>query len=73
MHFGLGVQVLNKWITSTPLFAGQGSLAAYLPDQDLAVAIVTAAGPSSQVNTNDAQAIFKTLTTQLTPDHVPPN
>jgi len=73
MHFGLGVQVLNGWITSTPLFAGQGSLTAYLPDQDLAIAIITVASASSKVNTNDAQAIFKTLTTQLTPDHVPPN
>jgi len=73
MHFGLGVQVLNGWITSTPLFAGQGSLTAYLPDQDLAVAIITVAGQTSQVNANDAQAIWKTLTTQLTPDHVPPN
>jgi D-alanyl-D-alanine carboxypeptidase len=71
-HYGLGVIVQNGWIFQTPLFAGQGSLHAYLPDQDLAVAIVAVTGANSTVGVNHAQEIWKILTNKVTPDHAIP-
>lgn len=72
MHYGLGVIVQSGWIFQTPLFAGQGSLHAYLPDQDLAVAIVAVTGAESKVGANHAQDIWKILTNELSPDHAVP-
>jgi CubicO group peptidase (beta-lactamase class C family) len=71
-HYALGVIVQNGWLFQTPLFAGQGSLHAYLPEQDLAVAIVAVTGATSKVGANHAQEIWQTLTGQLTPDHAVP-
>ena len=71
-HYALGVLVTNGWIIQNPLFAGQGGLHAYLPHQDLAIAIVTVAGPNSQPNVNDARGIWEVLTTKITATGVPP-
>lgn len=70
-HYALGVVLLNGWIIQNPLFAGQGGLHAYLPEQDIAVAIISVAGQRSEPNVNDARAIWKILAAKITPGHVP--
>lgn len=70
--YALGVLVLNDWIVQTPLFGGQGSVHAYLPDDDLAVAMVAVTGKESEADVNHAQAIWTAIAAEVTPDHRPP-
>jgi len=70
-YYGLGVIIMSDWIVQTPMFGGQGSVHAYLPSEDLAVAIVAVTGQNSKPNTNYAQQIWQSITTELTPKHVP--
>lgn len=39
--YGLGIVINHNWLLQNPLFAGCGSVAAYLPSRKLAVAIAT--------------------------------
>lgn len=58
--YGLGVLLLNGWITQTMNFAGQGGSIGYLPDKKVAVAVVTTytaaafAADGSYANASDA-------------------
>jgi CubicO group peptidase (beta-lactamase class C family) len=67
-YFALGVLVAGRWIIQTPAFTGFSGLHAYLPDEDLAIAIV-ASGPQG---TNHARNIFVAAAPVLSPDHLPP-
>jgi CubicO group peptidase (beta-lactamase class C family) len=70
-HYGLGVIVRNGWIHQTPLFGGAGGVHAYLPSEDLAVAMVAVTGQGSEVGVNHAQRIWQSIAGELTPDAVP--
>jgi D-alanyl-D-alanine carboxypeptidase len=70
-YYGLGVIIMSDWIVQTPMFGGQGGVHAYLPSEDLAVAIVAVTGQNSKPNTNYAQQIWQSIATELTPDNVP--
>ena len=72
VHFGLGVIVVSDWIAQTPLFGGQGTIHAYLPEEDLAVAIVAVTGQESEPNVNHAQEMWTRITQAVTPENVPP-
>ncbi|MCP4434682.1 MAG: beta-lactamase family protein [Actinomycetia bacterium] len=72
VFYGLGVISISDWIVQTPLFGGMGAVHAYLPEADLAVAIVTVAGQASEVDENYAMGIWKSIAEELTPEHVPP-
>jgi CubicO group peptidase (beta-lactamase class C family) len=39
--YGLGVVLSGPWILQNPLFAGTGSIEAYLPSREIAIAVVT--------------------------------
>ena len=71
IHFGLGVVVVDDWIVQTPMFAGQGTIHAYLPAEDLAVAIVAVAGLTSDPEVNHAQQMWSVIAAELFPDHAP--
>jgi len=71
IYYALGVIVMSDWVVQTPLFGGAGAVHAYLPQEDLAVAIVAVTGQGSEVDVNYAQQIWGAIATDLTPDNVP--
>ncbi len=71
LFYGLGVLVMQDWIVQRPLFGGMGAVQAYLPAQDLSVAVVATAGPDTEVGANEAQPIWISIAEALTPDAVP--
>lgn len=70
-YYGLGVIVWSDWVAQTPLFGGAGAVHAYLPEQDLAVAIVAVQGQDSEPGVNYAVPIWQALAEALAPEHVP--
>jgi D-alanyl-D-alanine carboxypeptidase len=71
LYYGLGVIVWSDWIVQTPLFGGAGAVHAYLPQEDLAVAIVAVTGQDSEVGINYGQQIWAAIASELTPENVP--
>lgn len=70
-YYALGVIVMGGWIVQTPLFGGAGAVHAYLPEADLAVAVVAVTGQGSEVGRNHSTGIWRSIATELAPDHVP--
>lgn len=69
-YYGLGVIVSNGWILQNPLFHGYAGLMAYLPEQDIAVAIFcTRSSAAGADDENVSFSIFKQLTERFTPNH----
>lgn len=71
-YYGLGVIVRAGWIQQAPLFGGAGGVHAYLPEEDLAVALLAVTGAGSTPNTNYAAKIWTSIAEALTPEHIPP-
>jgi CubicO group peptidase (beta-lactamase class C family) len=71
VFYGLGVISSHGWIYQSPLFAGAGGVAAYLPDQDLTVAVLAVAGKDTEPGANVATEIWQAIARQLSPDHIP--
>ncbi|MFF1303499.1 hypothetical protein [Streptomyces sp. NPDC058307] len=46
-HFGLGFLVVNGWILSNPSFSGYPGMQAYLPKQQLSIAVSVTTAPKS--------------------------
>ena len=68
MYLGLGVTVAGDWIIQTPSFTGFAAVQAYLPSQDLSIALANSLGPDGDVGTNASVAILAELARQLTPE-----
>ena len=76
LGYGLGVFRYRDWIAAQPLFAGLGSVAAYLPSQRVSVAVVAALGegsfsPEGQGN-NYSKALFSQIAAIVAPKYPPP-
>jgi hypothetical protein len=54
-----------------PSFAGTSGIAAYLPADDLTVALLAVAGKQTTAGASVASTIWTELATELTPDHIP--
>jgi CubicO group peptidase (beta-lactamase class C family) len=70
-YYGLGVIVWSDWVAQTPLFGGAGAVHAYLPDEELAIALVAVQGKDSEPGTNHAVPMWQSIAAELTPEHVP--
>jgi len=72
--YGLGVVLVNGWITQTMNFAGQGGSMGYLPDEEIAVAVITTYTPSAFAPdgsyANASEAVMAEVTAAVT-DHAP--
>jgi CubicO group peptidase (beta-lactamase class C family) len=68
-HYGVGIQVINTWIVQNPSFSGYFAIQAYLPSQQLSIAVNTTDGPAATPNTNYAQTIAESIAAYLAPDH----
>lgn len=70
-YYALGTIVWSGWVTQSPLFGGFSGLHAYLPEEELAVAIVAVAGQDSEVGRNEAVPLWMAVAEELAPEHVP--
>lgn len=77
LGYGLGVVLNGGWILRNPLFAGYGSVEAYLPAKKIAIAIATTFGEMSfdEQGTNRfaraSYALFAAIGASLAPDAAP--
>ncbi len=71
-HYGMGVVVLNDWVSQHPLFFGYSASMAYLPSERLAIAVSTTQNPGS-VDGHTAHTIVQRIAAALTPDHPIPD
>ena len=70
VYYALGVRVANGWVAQAPLFGGAGGVHAYLPEEDLAIAIQASVGPDTPEDLgNPAEAIWADLAEALAPEH----
>ncbi|MCH0563501.1 MULTISPECIES: serine hydrolase [unclassified Streptomyces] len=67
-HFGLGMVVRDGWIFQNPRFSGYGAVMAYLPEEDLAIAVAATDGPSAAAG-NTAEPVASRIAALLAPDH----
>ncbi|MEY9909640.1 D-alanyl-D-alanine carboxypeptidase [Catenulispora sp. MAP12-49] len=68
-HYGFGVQVINTWVVQNPSFSGYFAIQAYLPSQDLSIAVSTTDGPSSTPNVNYADTVATDIAAALAPQY----
>ncbi|MFJ9078637.1 serine hydrolase domain-containing protein [Streptomyces sp. NPDC102278] len=67
-HFGFGVLVINGWILTNPSFSGYAAIQAYLPAEQISIAVSTTKGPKSPEG-NQAEKIAERIAAALTPAH----
>ncbi len=77
LGYGLGVFRYRDWIAAQPLFAGLGSVAAYLPSKRIAISIVAALGernfsPEGQGN-NYSRQLYSQIAAIVAPNDAPPS
>jgi hypothetical protein len=74
--YGLGVFRNGSWLAAQPLFAGLGSVAAYLPSKRISIAVAVAlsegAFDSDGNPTNYSKALYSQIGAILAPDDPPP-
>lgn len=68
-YYGLGVVVINGWIAQNPLFCGYSGVMAYLPEEEIAVAIAVTTKEGAKPDTNFSDVLFRKLTAILSPKH----
>ncbi len=65
-YYGLGVRVSDGWVAQAPLFGGAGGVQAYLPQEDVAVAIQAVGGPEG-LSGNPTQDIWERIAAEPPP------
>jgi CubicO group peptidase (beta-lactamase class C family) len=74
--YGLGVVMMGDWVLQNPMFNGTAAVEAYLPDEDISLAVVVTfdekAFDASGDVPNRATDLFRDLAGVLAPEHAPP-
>lgn len=74
--YGLGVVISGDWLLQNPLFAGYAALMAYLPQEDIAIAVAVTYAPGAFDDEgnyhNVADTLFRRIGAQIAPQHAPP-
>ncbi|WP_341578695.1 serine hydrolase domain-containing protein [Microbacterium schleiferi] len=76
--YGYGIVLSGDWLIQNPLFHGYAGVAAYLPTEDLTIAVAATYGDESfdedgQPRGNIAMTIFRDLAAVLAPEHPVPS
>lgn len=71
-HYGMGLLVLNDWVSQHPLFFGYTAAQAYLPSEHVAIAVSTTMGTNTP-DGHTAQTITQRIAAALVPDHPIPD
>ncbi|MFC4063389.1 serine hydrolase domain-containing protein [Actinoplanes subglobosus] len=64
-HYGLGLVVEDGWIKQTPSFAGYAAVQTYLPGRDIAIAVATTRGRTTD-DVNTAATVATRIAAALT-------
>jgi D-alanyl-D-alanine carboxypeptidase len=72
LHLGMGVTAAGDWLIQTPQFTGIAGLQAYLPSEDLSIAIANTYGENSDIDVNSSVQIFRALVPLLAPESTLP-
>lgn len=75
--YGLGVVISGDWLLQDPLFAGESAVGAYLPSQDVAIAVAVTYLPgafdaATQNYPNTADQLWREIAKRVVPDNPPP-
>lgn len=74
--YGLGVVITGDWLMQNPMFGGYSAVEAYLPEQEVAIALAVTYEPEAFDDTggyvNEADALFRRIAAEVAPDHAPP-
>lgn len=74
--YGIGVVMMGDWILQNPMFSGTAAVEAYLPEEDIALAVVVTfdekAFTEAGANTNRATDLFRKLAGVVSPGSAPP-
>lgn len=75
--YGLGVVITGDWLEQDPLFSGESAVEAYLPSQDVAIAVAVtyqpaAFDPTTGAYTNQADQLWREIALKVVPDNPPP-
>ena len=74
--YGIGVVMMGDWILQNPMFSGTAAVEAYLPEEDVALAVVVTFDESAfdedGVYTNRATDLFRELAGVVSPGSAPP-
>jgi CubicO group peptidase (beta-lactamase class C family) len=76
LNFGLGIVRNGSWLVQTPSLAGYSATMAYLPSQEIAIAVVVtflpAAYDAQGNNASSALPIYQAIGALMAPDDAPP-
>jgi CubicO group peptidase (beta-lactamase class C family) len=75
--YGLGVVITGDWLEQDPLFSGESAVEAYLPSQDVAIAVAVTYLPeafdaTTGNYTNQADQLWREIAVKVVPDNPPP-
>ena len=75
--YGLGVVISGDWLLQNPLFSGESAVEAYLPSQDVAIAVAVTYDPAAFDATtgayvNAADQLWRQVALTVVPDNPPP-
>ncbi len=75
--YGLGIVTSGDWVLQNPMFAGESAVFAYLPAQDVVVAVAVtyqpeAFDPTTGNYTNQADQLWREIAAKVVPDNPPP-
>ena len=75
--YGLGIVTSGDWLLQNPLFAGESAVFAYLPEQDVVVAVAVTYGPgafdaTTGNDSNEADQLWREIALKVVPDNPPP-
>lgn len=74
--YGLGIVISGDWLLQNPLFGGYAALMAYLPQEDVAIAVAVTYAPEAFDGdgnySNTADTLFRRIGALVAPQHAPP-
>ncbi|MEM7445178.1 MAG: serine hydrolase domain-containing protein [Pseudomonadota bacterium] len=70
-YYALGVLVTNDWVVQTPSFAGYAAVMAYLPSEQIGIAVAVTSGAETPDSPRPANTIFSEIGAYLAPETAP--
>jgi hypothetical protein len=74
--YGVGLVISGNWLLQNPLMSGYAAVEAYLPSQQIAIAVAATYAPEAFDDQGDygnaADTLFRKIGAELAPDDAPP-
>ena len=71
LYYGIGIGVVNGWITANPQLLGYNGVVSYLPSKKIAVVVFTTQKPKAKPSVAYASAIYNRIGALLAPKRPP--